>query len=729
MIIKHITSQTKPILFTKTRYLSTGDGKVKKNISTNLNAKTTSSLREYDQMLSSTLPLLFNEDLAQEGKRLTQRVKHMLTNKGSEFTVRYLKATHESLEHILYELEGPLKHEKIGISKDSDGWPTWLGEWLKSSFMKRETTTIRFLFTMCTTRRLITVQTNTYLKSITDAPTVDTSIALKPILESVGGTVSNYSNWIRQPEIGTEAISKISEMITTYQTPRLQVSLKSTPNGIGYFSFPWDRASIIAHNLVEKLSDFASSYYKGNVDDWVYDKIEPYEDLVDSNRQLHCGKISLTLETGKLKPRIFAIVDSVTQSLLSDFHDDLMNILKDIPEDCTFNHDKIVSSAKRVSQRDKPFYGYADMSDVTDRLPKQLYQEIGDIWRPGLGTSWVDIFDRPFHVSKSVNSHWDTTKARKDNVRYTTGQPMGALSSWPFMAFVHHCLVWHSFGSRKAARGQYHVLGDDVVIFNEKAYHKYLLTLDSLGVSYTNNFSTVGFEFAKRNFHQGKEVTGAYTQALLVTKNVPELFAMEWRNLSSRGYSTNIDHIISLQGFLKISKKKLNKIKDLMTVPYGTEIQLESLANFICSLTGRSTCFLQKGNNEQLVEATKAFRQASSFLIKQDFQVQLNAAKAASSDNLKSFSNAFKTHSGLGDQYTTVIQEAINEYKEDSNTRIRYLERDLKNLYLDPTDKTLLRPNLPDLPRPIDFTRRDKATERMKFQAEHQLRLINFLRG
>jgi len=95
------------------------------------------------------------------------------------------------------------------------------------------------------------------------------------------------------------------------------------------------------------------------------------------------------------------------------------------------------------------------------------------------------------------------------------------------MAFCHHVLVWHSFGSRQAAKGRYHVLGDDVVIFDEDAYRRYLKILDDLEVSYTNNFSSIGFEFAKRFFYKGTEITGAYTAALSATRNTPELFVFE----------------------------------------------------------------------------------------------------------------------------------------------------------------------------------------------------------
>jgi hypothetical protein len=51
--------------------------------------------------------------------------------------------------------------------------------------------------------------------------------------------------------------------------------------------------------------------------------------------------------------------------------------------------------------------------------------------------------------------------------------------------------------------------------------------METLGVSFTHGISTVGFEFAKRVFVHGVEVTGAYSQALTANMNQPELFTTE----------------------------------------------------------------------------------------------------------------------------------------------------------------------------------------------------------
>jgi hypothetical protein len=495
-------------------------------------------------------------------------------------------------------------------------------------------------------------------------------------------------------------------------------------------------------DLLESLQDFAEAFYSGPIDDWFDEKLLPYKQLVDSNRPLYEGKISLTFEGGKLKPRVFAMVDSFTQSLLRPFHDFLMAGLRCIDEDCTFDHTKVQQVAQRLYSQGHTFYGFADLSNASDAIPKELYRDAGNDMSPGLGDAWVSIFARKFWVPKSVKAFWDTTTPFKPWVEYATGQPMGALSSWPFMANVHHRIVWTAFGSRQLAQGQYLILGDDIVIFNPEAYHKYIYLLDKLGVRYTNNISTIGFEFAKRTFFQGKEITGAYTTALWASLNTPELFAMEWRTLATRGYSSGTDLHHSLRKLLKVSHKRFMMCKLLMTVPYGTEISVEGLAKFTLTQTGRSDCFLKTGDSEaRLVEAVKAFRQAAAILIQQSFQKLLDSSKQAVQENAEAFRASFLRKSGLADQFTPIMHVAIEEYLSDSNLRIRYLERDLKKTYLggtvtkrgpdgpivvavSPSDTVLLRPNLPQIPRSIKFEGRDEHRARLKFRAEHHLGII-----
>jgi hypothetical protein len=154
---------------------------------------------------------------------------------------------------------------------------------------------------------------------------------------------------VRHLEIGTRTSDQGGKAIGSYKVPKHQVSMKSGPNGTGFFSFPYDRFSVQQNPVVKtKIKNYLETSFAGDTSEWLTDLLEPYEDLNVRGRKLSLGKVSLLHEGGKLKPRVFAIVDSVTQTILGPLHDDLMAILKNIPEDCTFNHSKVGEVATQL---------------------------------------------------------------------------------------------------------------------------------------------------------------------------------------------------------------------------------------------------------------------------------------------------------------------------------------------------------------------------------------------
>lgn len=104
-------------------------------------------------------------------------------------------------------------------------------------------------------------------------------------------------------------------------------------------------------------------------------------------------------------------------------------------------------------------------------------------------------------------------------------------------------------------------------------------------------------------------------------------------------------------------------------------------------------------------------------------------AKESFEANVTAYQKAFINYHGSDNSESgSVLSDVIEEYKTSQTLSIRYLERDIKRLYLEPIDKLLLRPNLLDIPRPIDFKVRDKQQKMLKLRAEHQLTIINFLK-
>lgn len=87
-------------------------------------------------------------------------------------------------------------------------------------------------------------------------------------------------------------------------------------------------------------------------------------------------------------------------------------------------------------------------------------------------------------------------------MRYSVGQPMGAYSSWAAFTLTHHLVVeWAAFLCHIPNFKDYILLGDDIVIRNDKVAQKYISIMTKLGVEISQSKTHVSkntYEFAKR---------------------------------------------------------------------------------------------------------------------------------------------------------------------------------------------------------------------------------------
>jgi len=110
--------------------------------------------------------------------------------------------------------------------------------------------------------------------------------------------------------------------------------------------------------------------------------------------------------------------------LLRPLHDSLFELLKRIPNDGTFNQDESVARSKSKALRTNCSWSY-DLTAATDRLPIIFQSALLDRIVPGkLGNSWAGLLVMRDYYYDLTNYGGDIGK-----VRYTVGQPMGALSS------------------------------------------------------------------------------------------------------------------------------------------------------------------------------------------------------------------------------------------------------------------------------------------------------------
>lgn len=155
-----------------------------------------------------------------------------------------------------------------------------------------------------------------------------------------------------------------------------------------------------------------------------------------------------------------------------------------------------------------PYYSL-DLSSATDRLPVALQSHLLDLLLgKGLGSIWaVMLTHRTYYL-------WNKEIKEFSFLKYSVGQPMGALSSWAMLALTHHFIV--QYAAWRAGFPflftAYAVLGDDVVIANRKVAKEYLKLLGILGVKcgiHKSIFSARGggLEFAKRTFIDSVDVS------------------------------------------------------------------------------------------------------------------------------------------------------------------------------------------------------------------------------
>lgn len=252
------------------------------------------------------------------------------------------------------------------------------------------------------------------------------------------------------------------------------------------------------------------------------------------------------------KVRTIAIVDYWTNFVLKPLHDWMFDLLKLLPQDATFDQEGRVREFAGRGYTD--VYSY-DLKSATDLIPLALY---GALFKWVLPEKvmflWFDLL-----VSRNFSVPSVTLKAYPSHpkrIRYTTGQPMGALTSWASMALVHHALVLYSAYKAKVVTLEnilsfldYMVLGDDVVIANALVAQEYVRTMTDLGIKLSLNkshISAIGmFNFANQTFVKDMNVSPASMREEINANSLPEraeqalrLARRGWMDLQSRTWLT-----------------------------------------------------------------------------------------------------------------------------------------------------------------------------------------------
>lgn len=244
------------------------------------------------------------------------------------------------------------------------------------------------------------------------------------------------------------------------------------------------------------------------------------------------GKIGLIQEPG-FKLRAVANPNRIVQCLLEPYKASLSDVLRSIPEDCTFDQGKAIPVIRSWLEKGNRVSS-VDLSDATNAFPFSFTESVlRQLDRDRLYNDHLDLF------KQASRDEWISPLG--ENLKWTKGQPLGLGPSFFAFALSHHSLM------RTLVIKDYFILGDDVVIRRESDANLYRDALDKLGCAISESKSFCSQQLAE---FAGKIIT-------------PEtvLSPIKWKHSSDVNF---IDQIRNLGptalGLLKTDQKKAVKL-------------------------------------------------------------------------------------------------------------------------------------------------------------------------
>lgn len=407
-------------------------------------------------------------------------LQRLNSRNGPTFTIKWLKVQYVNFQQSVGA--NPLKDlSPLGawISRSGDGLPRVIPRPDRVLIRSGDTATIRKWITLFGLYRELKCPGVLKLSTITDPCTGD---PFTPMMDP-----ERFKELFRigdAPSLEAKAFD-----ISSAGAPKSGVTAGSA-EGILASLYAWNKVSY--SHILHDWKTFTGSLWL----DRFFKEVIRYSDPLKYDVDPVLGRLGFKEEAAG-KVRVFAMVDPITQWLLKPLHDWAFSILRRIPMDGTF--DQI--APLRFVDWSTTHYSF-DLSAATDRIPVQLAERLLSSMIGEEGARlWVQLLvGRPYFNSKS-----------KDWVYYKCGQPMGALTSWSVgLALVHHWIVQSAAQRAGYTRlfRRYALLGDDIVLWDDKVAFHYQEILKELGVGISLPKSLIsqnGLEFAKRFFYKGED--------------------------------------------------------------------------------------------------------------------------------------------------------------------------------------------------------------------------------
>nr|UIW13819.1 MAG: RNA-dependent RNA polymerase [Rhizoctonia solani mitovirus 47] len=459
------------------------------------------------------------------------RVKNLIRTQGVKGATKYLKVAAISLQQSLGG-HNVKNMNLLGcrISKNGKGIPRILPNQIRMLIRAGNPVTIRLALTLLNVYRVFSYTGQLKLSTIT-SPFTGTD-GLKRYLYSV------IPLFIKRFVLDRYSLEYLREKFSEYARRSAFAIFKGGPGVKGvlgeFNTYPpiMIRAGIalrMSPHLWESFALFLGSFQYPKilhglsvVNNLISLQVKPEVHSPLLKPLPYLGKLGTKVEAAG-KVRVFAMVDAWTQWILYPLHKVLFLILSKIRMDGTFDQ----SRPLWLINRNRGTWSL-DLSAATDRLPVTLQKDLlSGLFGHELAGAWLNLL---------VNRVYMLGGRKPQYLRYSVGQPMGALSSWAMLAFTHHFIVqaaaWRAGFPKWKLFTNYAVLGDDVVIGDYRVMTQYLQIMDSLGVEcglHKSLMSPSGtaMEFAKKTIFKGVDVSPvAFKEFFAATRNIGALREM-----------------------------------------------------------------------------------------------------------------------------------------------------------------------------------------------------------
>jgi len=465
----------------------------------------------------------------------------LLKNNGTIYTIKYLKRVR--LHCTRYICGHPLFVNDMMIGIDKEGWPKVF------SFLKPlvdgNLESLKYLFTILNFTRSWDLTNKEWSRIKPDYDSITNESKMTHIIPS--GVINKFVQEYRLKSTHPE-FDKLKDVY---------LSTKAGPNGPATLSAQQDLLNF-DYPMMDRIFKITTN---DGIDFFSKNYSEAFNKMIKPSKLRTLGKISFVKDP-ECKLRIIAISDYFSQLYLKPIHTKIMNKLQHLPCDRTYTQ----SPFNKWEINNENFWSL-DLSSATDRFPVELQKRLmARIFDMKLAQAWQSILqERSFSTPEGFQ------------LKYKTGQPMGTYSSWSVFTLTHHLVVYYCAqlcGYKNF--DQYIILGDDIVIKNDKVAKKYIDIIKGLGVELSlqkTHVSSNTYEFAKRWIQEShnREITGLPLGGILRNINNPNIvFTVLYDYFKIKGNylpsSTNslVDLVNSLYHKLLIRNKKYFKLTDSM---------------------------------------------------------------------------------------------------------------------------------------------------------------------